>query len=185
MKIKGLLVMLLLSLMTSHAQQEVLVLCSQHRNEVASLGLQVFTRNGLYCVALGDNSLEVIEQFGHDLATFLTNSWASIFSVKEDEIGKAQINDVTDGILEQERLLKEKEETFEEWQARMQWQQEQGMLDPNINLATGENTSDDEYRYAGSIDRVVSNEMSLEGIRHHQKSPIEEFLNSIDFWNLD
>ncbi len=92
-------------------QSHVMVICTHHRNELAARGFtNIFERDGKYCVAIADSSMEVL----NDISEWIRSGL--MFILKPSE-----------------------EENVEEWIVRREQEKKHGLLDEFINWSTGEN----------------------------------------------
>ncbi len=186
--------LLVLLLLKSHtqAQDSAMMICTNHRNELAAHGFtHIFEHNGKYCVVIADSSMEVL----NETFEWLKDSLGAIFVPSENE-------DVEEWI---KRREKEKEqgmldefinwsagedfsedtdrhsepahgnEDTEEWIERREKEKEQGLLDEFVNWSTGENFSGDTDRYSGSANEKVA-------LQTKEKNWLEGMFN---FWNVD
>ncbi len=190
---QGLILLAVFLFLESHAQMQdnVMILCSHHRNELAARGFtNIFEQDGKYCVVITDTSMEVL----NDVSEWLSSSLVSLFrpsenedveewiSRREEEKEKGFVDEFVnwtaaenDGREVDKPQEPSENETVEEWMSRREKEKEKGLLDEFINWTTGENNSVDMDRYQGPVqgETIV-------------KTENKNFLDSMfDFWNVD
>ncbi len=160
-----LLVIMLIFASHTQAQDSAMMICTDHRNELAARGFtNIFQQNGKYCVVVADSSMEAI----NDISEWFNSGLQSILATQEDEELEQWIKqreqEKEQGLLDefvnwatgksedtnnQLALEQTSEEGVEGWVKRREQEKELGLLDEFINWATGENFSGDEDRYSG------------------------------------
>ena len=163
-----LLVMVLFFESHVQAQDNVMIICTHHRNELAAHGFtNIFERDGKYCVVLADSSMDVL----NEVYQWFSDSFEAMLMPN-------QTGEVEEWIKKREE---ERErgllDDFVDWppEKTPKKGKEEGYLDEFVNWETGENFSGDMDRYSGP------------GVK--QKTVLgkqEEWLdNMFNFWNVD
>ncbi len=162
-----LVLLVIMLIFATHAQDSAMVLCTDHRNELAARGFtNIFQQNGKYCVVIADSSMEAF----NDISEWFNSGLQSILATQEDEELEQWIKqreeEKEQGLLDefvnwamgksedkssQEPLVGTADENLEQWIQRREKEKEQGLLDEFVNWVTGENYSGDMDRYQGPL----------------------------------
>ena len=190
-----LLIVLFLSKSPSRAQDNAMLICTDHRNELAAHGFtHIFEHNGKYCVVIADNSMEVL----NEVFEWLNSSIGAMFVPSENEDTEEWIKrrekEKEQGLLDEfinwsadENFNEDTEissgpahgdENVEEWIKRREKEKEQGLLDELVNWSTGENFSGDTDRYGGPAHEKAAGKIALQ-------KEVDWLEGMFNFWNVD
>ena len=164
---RTLALLVIILIFISHAQDSAMVICTDHRNELAARGFtNIFLQNGKYCVVVADSSMEAF----NDIAEWFDSGLQSILATQEDEELEQWIKqreeEKEQGLLDEfvnwatgksedtndlSSLEQTSDESTEDWIKRREIEKEQGLIDEFVNWVTGENFSGDTDRYQGPL----------------------------------